>query len=201
MSVPTHGPFCQTTSLRGAGRHARHRRAVLRRPPLPSPRTREDRTGAAPLPAPQGPRQAPPRRGHRGHQLQGAARSRPLPRPAPRLRPVDPGRPDGADQRGHGIGKVVHRARSATRPAASASRRATTASPAFSTNSPSPGATDHIPRSSSGSPGPGSSSSTTGGSPRSRDRAGTTSSTTATPADEILKKVERARQALAAAAK
>ena len=84
---------------------------ALRRPPRPAPRTREDRARAAPLPAPQGPRPAPPRRDRRGHQLQGAARSRPLPRPAPRLRPVDPGRPDGADQRADWIGQVLHRVR------------------------------------------------------------------------------------------
>ncbi len=89
--------------------HLRHHGA--RRPPRPAPRTREDRARAAPLPAPKGPGPAPPRRDRRRHQLQGAARSRPLPGPAPRLRPVDPGRPDRADQRGHGIGQVLHRVR------------------------------------------------------------------------------------------
>ncbi len=49
-SSPTHPrPASRTPSLghgpgpRGADRHARHQRAVLRRPPLPAPRTREDR--------------------------------------------------------------------------------------------------------------------------------------------------------------
>ena len=40
-----HGP-----GLRGADSHARHQRAVLRGPPLPPPRTREDGPGTAPLP-------------------------------------------------------------------------------------------------------------------------------------------------------
>ena len=59
----------------GRAGHGRVRRAA--------PRTREDRPGTAPLPASQGPRQAPPRRHHRRPQLQGSSWHRPLPRAAP----------------------------------------------------------------------------------------------------------------------
>ena len=75
----------------------------------PAPRTREDRPGTAPLPAPQGPRQAPPRRDHRRPQLQGPPRAGPLPRAPPRLRAVDQGRPDRARHRRDRVGKILSR--------------------------------------------------------------------------------------------
>lgn len=162
--------------LRGAVRHARRQRAVLPRPPLPASRTREDRTGAASLGAPQGHRQTPPRRRHRRPQLQGLPRPRPILHPAPSAPASGSGtaKPCSSAARQDPESRISP-APSATRPAASASRRATTASPVCSTSSPSPEETDRIPSSSSYSPGCGSSSPTTRGSLLSQARDGTTS--------------------------
>ena len=71
------------------------------------PRTGEDRPGATPLPGSQGPRQTPPRRHHRRPQLQGSPRAGPIPRAPPRLRAVDPGRPDRSRRRRDGVGKIL----------------------------------------------------------------------------------------------
>ena len=109
-----------------------------------------------------------------------------IPHPAPRLRTVDPGRPDRPRQRRHRVGEELSRL--CPRPPGLPPRHLDPLLRRLASarrTHPRPGATGRIPSSSSGSPGLGSSSSTTGGSLRYRARVDTTSSrfsTTATPA-------------------